>query len=306
MSMFSKALSELVFADLQELVHSESVESVRLEFKRDAPSKSEMMKKISSFANTYGGWLVVGAAEAEGERGKLNSLPGVDEIPSYKQTLVQWCFDAIGPPIDIQVSEAIPVEGLADKYIYVIFVPESDLAPHFLNDRKGIYIRTDEYSQYFEPKMATVDEILRLSGRRKTVLDRRSFLIERAKSRFTSFADTSYAGRGRNPNGLGSSLSLVISPRYPDRRLFEYADLIDTVRNQRIDWRQVSFPVGQEGTVTQHESVLVLRPGTSFSLIEVSLWGVLAYSTEIEIAVGPPAQEDDPPDQEIGIHLGKL
>lgn len=303
MSIFSKPISELRLADLQELLDNASIENIRLEFKQEAPGKNEMMKKISSFANTYGGWLIIGAAELEGEPGRIGSLPGVDEIPNYKQTLVQWSFDAIGPPIDIQVSEPIPV---GDKYLYVIFIPESDLAPHFLNNRKGIYIRTDEYSQYFEPKMATLDEILRLSGRRKIVLDRRAFLIERAKSRFTSYMETSYAGRGRNPNGLGSNLSLVISPRYPDRRLFEYADLLETMRNQRIDWRNVYFPMDREGYVTQHESVLVMQPGSSFSLLEVSLWGVLAYSMEIEVRFGPHPQEDDPEDRQIGIHLNHM
>ncbi len=306
MAIFSKPLANLEFDDLQELLEGGAVENIRLEFKREAPTRAELMKKISSFANTYGGWLVIGAAEEEGVRGRLGSLPGIDEVLNYKQTIVQWSFEYIGPPIDIQVSEAIPVAGVDGKFLYVIFIPESDLAPHFLNDRKGIYIRTDEYGQYFEPKMATLDEILRLSGRRQAILDRRSFLTERAKSRFTAYVDSAYQGRGRNPNGMGSNLSLVISPRYPNRQLFDRVALIEAMRNNRFNWRNVGFPMGQDGDITQHESVLVLRPGLSFSLIEVSLWGVLAYSTEIEIAIGPPPREDDPPDRQVGIHLNQL
>ena len=306
MSIFSRPMSELNFADLQELLDNAAIENIRLEFKQKAPPKKNMMKEISSFANTYGGWIIIGAAEEDGVRGRLGSLPGIDQLPSYKQTLVQWSFDAIGPPLDIQVSEPILVDGSADKFLYVIFIPESDLAPHFLNDRKGIYIRTDEYSQYFEQKMATLDEILRLAGRRKTVLDRRAFLIERAKSRFTSFAEVSYKEHGRNPNGLGSNLSLVISPRYPNRRLFNYVDLIKTVRNQRTEWRNVGFPSGLDGDVTQHESILVLRPSVEFSLVEVSIWGVMAYSMEIESRLGPSPQENDPDDRKNGIHLHSM
>lgn len=304
MSLFSKSVSSLNFSDLQELLDGEACENIRLEFKQVAPIKSEMMKKISSFANTYGGWLIVGAAESE--RGKLGSLPGVGEISNYKQTLIQWCFDSIGPPIDIQVSEAIPVEDIADRFIYVIFVPESYLAPHFLNERKGIYIRTDEYSQHFEPKMATLDEILRLSGRRKAVLDRRRFLIQRAKTRFNTFTETSYDRLGKNPHGLGANLSLVISPRYPDRQIFEALNLLETVRSLKIPWRKVGFPRITQGCITQHESVLVLRPGSNFSLLEVNVWGLLAYSTELEIEIG--ASDDSTPPYAIHLNhfLGQL
>lgn len=301
MSIFSKPLTSLEYSDLNELLESDAQENIRLEFKERSPSKSEMMKKISSLANTYGGWIIVGAAE--GDRGKLGSLPGVDEMPNYKQTLVQWTFECISPPIDIQVSDSIQIVdangGNDDKFLYVIFVPESDLAPHFLNGRKGIYVRSDEYSQFFEPKMATLEEILRLTGRRQAVLDRRSLLIERAKIRFGSYAETSYAEYGRNPAGLGGNLSLVFSPRYPDRRLFDYASLIAAIHNQVINWRQVGFPRLNTGHLTQHESVLVRRPGSSFSLLEISLWGVLAYATELEIEYGRGELENRP----VGIHL---
>jgi len=34
---------------------------VRLEFKSEVPTKDEVLKKLSSFANTFGGYLVIGA-----------------------------------------------------------------------------------------------------------------------------------------------------------------------------------------------------------------------------------------------------
>ena len=37
-----------------------AVESVRLEFKSNAPDKDETLKKLSSFANTIGGWMIEG------------------------------------------------------------------------------------------------------------------------------------------------------------------------------------------------------------------------------------------------------
>jgi len=47
-------MRDLEFEYLQELLAERASENIRLEFKREVPGKDEMMKKISSFANTYG------------------------------------------------------------------------------------------------------------------------------------------------------------------------------------------------------------------------------------------------------------
>ena len=56
MSIFVKPLSKLDTADLQELLTDKSVENTRLEFKLLIPTKDETLKKLSSFANTFGGF----------------------------------------------------------------------------------------------------------------------------------------------------------------------------------------------------------------------------------------------------------
>ena len=61
MSIFSRPISKLTTGDLEELLRDAAAENVRLEFKLETPSKDEMLKKLSSFSNTFGGFLVVGA-----------------------------------------------------------------------------------------------------------------------------------------------------------------------------------------------------------------------------------------------------
>jgi len=80
-SIFSTPIPALATADLQELLHDQAVENARLEFKREIPGKDEMLKKLSSFANTFGGYLVVGA-EA-GNDGRITGLPGVELQPRF-------------------------------------------------------------------------------------------------------------------------------------------------------------------------------------------------------------------------------
>jgi len=293
MSIYSKPLALISTDDLAELLAEPAIENVRLEFKSQLPDKAELVKKLSSFGNTYGGLLIIGAADA-GTDGKLSGLLGIEPIPGMKQKLVQWCFDGIAPPLDVDVSESIPCPTDPSRVCYVVKVPESELAPHFLNGRRGIYIRTNEYSQLFEPQLATLDEILRLVERRKPILDRRVKLRDRARARFESFTESSYAQLGKGET-LGASLLLHVAPRYPSAPMFGPHELLDRVRQLTFPWRQVGFPRFTQGVISQHESALVLRPGSSFSLLEATIWGHLTYSGEVEIEI----QSGGP----VGIHL---
>jgi len=293
MSIFSKQVSQITTADLQELIDEKAVENVRLEFKRKEPSKDEEKKKLSSFANTYGGYLVIGA-EADSKDGKVTKMPGVENVKGVKQRLVQWCYDSVFPPLHPEVSEPITAPSDSGCFCYVVYVAESEQTPHFINGRKGIYVRTNEFSQKFEPQLATYKEIQQLSNRRELILERRRDLILRAQMRFQSLIETHYSELGKKEDGIGSYLTLALIPRYPSRRICEHLNLLNTVRTEKLNWRGVGFPRITGGIVSQHESVLVLHPGSSFSIFEANIWGLLFYATEIERPSG---------ESHVGIHL---
>lgn len=69
-------------------------------FKSEVPNKDETLKKLSSFANTFGGFVIVGA-KAKSADGRLQDLCGVDEESGFKQKLNQWAFDSCNPPLVI-------------------------------------------------------------------------------------------------------------------------------------------------------------------------------------------------------------
>ena len=177
MSIFTTSVSQLSTADLQELLDDASVENTRLEFKLEVPDREETIKKLSSFGNTYGGFLVIGA-KAKSSDGRIEDFPGVDVQPGFKQKVVQWAFDRVSPPLLVEVSDPIPVPAKTGKVSYVVFVPESDIAPHFLNGRRGAWIRTDEFSN--KSDLADEADLRRLFDRRKFVRDQRSYLLERS------------------------------------------------------------------------------------------------------------------------------
>jgi schlafen family protein len=279
MSIFNKAVSDLETNDLARLLADEAEENVRLEFKEQVPSRNETLKKLSSMANTYGGFLVIGAGE-DGA-GKLASLPGVDPPASFKQTIVQWCQGGVYPPIDPHVSAPIPAPQDAGKVLYVVYVHESLAAPHFLEGRRGAYVRTDEFSQRFEPRPATYREIQHLADRRAIAVERRSSLFDRADARFREFIVQDYEDAPGTEGPPGAMLALSLCPAFPVNAMADQAELHAFVQSERISWRQVLFPRAKS-VLTQHESVLDLHSAYGFSILEASTWGHLYYATEIE------------------------
>jgi schlafen family protein len=273
MSIFTTSLSQVCTADLQELLNDSAVENVRLEFKLEAPNKDETLKKLSSFANTFGGFMVVGA-RANSADGRIESLPGVDEQAGYKQKVVQWCFDGSSPPLTIEVSDPISTPAANGKVCYVVFVAESDVAPHFLNGRKGVWVRTDEFSSRFEAHLADEGELRHLLDRRRPILDRRINLLERARKRLDAYA-------AQAVESSGPRIELCFAPRFPARPLCEQAKLKPLIEKKQFYWRQVMFPILNRGVISQHESAIILQPTGVFSIFEANVWGMLFYSTKI-------------------------
>lgn len=159
MAFYTTPPSRLTTPDLRELLDDGAVENVRLEFKLRVPDKKQTLKKLSSFANTFGGTMVVGAEEKDS---RIVGLPGVDAEPGYKQRVVDWCATAVDPPLYVEVSDPIPTPDGTGKVCYVIRVLESETAPHFLNGRNGLWVRTDEFSKKFEARLATEAEVRQL------------------------------------------------------------------------------------------------------------------------------------------------
>jgi hypothetical protein len=297
MSIYSTPISALSTADLQELLDDKSVENIRLEFKREVPDKDETLKKLSSFANTFGGLLVVGAGA--GNDGRITDLRGVEPQPSYKQTIVQWCTGGATPPITVEVSDPIPVPADGGRVCYAVNVPESDLVPHYLNGRKGLWIRTDEFSSRFEPRLATETETRYLLDRRRLVRERRVALIQRFHERFEAFRALPPGEEGPDTTLLPTFLMLSVVPKYPARPVVEHAELLDCLRRSSVAWRQVGFP-RDLNVVSHHESALALRPVNRLSLLEANIWGGLSYAAAIAERRPGDQQRGEPPFE--GIH----
>jgi hypothetical protein len=294
MTIYNKPVSALSSADLSDLLTEGAVENLQLEFKREAPGRDETLKKLSSFANTYGGYLIVGA-DASSSDGRLQGLPGVEIEPSYKQKLVQWCYDGASPPIIPFVSDSIPSPESNSKVCYVVYVPASSEAPHFLNGRKGAFVRTDEFSQRFEPRLATYAEIAHLANRRQAAVEKRNQLFQRSEDRFLVYAKSQYGGINTPSTAIGATLSFMVCPLHPSAPIIEQIDLWRVIRDTRVRWRQVDFP-RRHDIISQHQSALILNAASRRSLFEISTYGHIHYAMVIE----------EPEGSFSGIHLSSF
>lgn len=290
MPFFSKSITDLTSDDLAELRDEAAVENVRLEFKREFPGPDDTLKKLSGFANTFGGYLIVGAAASSSD-GRLEDYPGVDPQRNYRQTIIQRCYEGIWPPIEVLISDGIPAPNAEGKVCYVIYVPESMEAPHFLTKRRGAWIRTDEFSQRFEARLAKFEEIQHLANRRALAVDRREHLYTKAVNRFETFVAGEYATHPRTSGQIGATLCLSLCPQFPMHRLISEHELLALIKSVNVPMGQTGFPVGWEETITQQDSVLLLHPVSDFSLVEANVWGQLTYFFEIEYLVGAEGRE---------------
>jgi len=55
-------------------------------------------------------------------------------------------------------------------------VAESNVAPHFLNGRNGVWVCADEFSAKVEARLASENELRELFDRRKLIDERRDFV----------------------------------------------------------------------------------------------------------------------------------
>jgi hypothetical protein len=191
----------------------------------------------------------------------------------------------------VLVSDAIPTPNAEGKVCYVIYVPESMEAPHFLTKRRGAWIRTDEFSQRFETSLAKFEEIQHLANRRALTVDRREHLYTKAVNRFETLVADEYTTHPRASGQIGATLCLSFSPQFPMRQLISEQELLILIKSVRVTMAQTGFPAGLVETITQQDSVLLLHPVSAFSLFEANVWGQLTYFFEIEHMVNVEGQE---------------
>ncbi|MGI8380419.1 AlbA family DNA-binding domain-containing protein [Priestia megaterium] len=127
-------------SDILELINNEIPESLNLDYKRiDSLGKSdgkknEISKDVSSFANSAGGILIYGVVEDGNVPTSIDG--GVDPNVISKE----WIEHVINSRIQRRISgiriNQIKLSPPSTNVIYVLDIPQSNLAPHMAGDRR--------------------------------------------------------------------------------------------------------------------------------------------------------------------------
>jgi len=153
--MFNKTIQNIDENDINNLISNQVVESLRLEYKSRAYGNSdndirEMLKDISSIANSYGGYLIIGINEN-------NNIPtntvNVPNIETERDRMQSSCLSNLSPRINSIKFKIIELSN-HDK-ILIIFIPRSVNSPHMVtfkglnqfwirHDRQKSCMSTDE------------------------------------------------------------------------------------------------------------------------------------------------------------------
>jgi hypothetical protein len=140
---FGKKIEFLERADLNTLIDNNVSEGWFVEFKAQMPESIKVAKSIASFANTEGGWLIVGIVDDINNA--ASEISGFDllKLKQPKEHIKNIVSAHIAP---IPYFESKLIELESQKGVIVIWVPKSEEAPHILSDGK-IYRRIGESSE---------------------------------------------------------------------------------------------------------------------------------------------------------------
>jgi hypothetical protein len=240
MALLDIPLDSISEDDLSRLIATGARETIHLDFKQSTYGAKEndhveFLADVSSFANTAGGDIVIGMAEANGVPARV--VPFMGDVDQEVTRLEEMARLGLEPRI--QNLRARPISLAGGGHVIVIRAPKSLILPHrvLYKNRNRFWARSS--SQRYEPSVA---ELRRMFIEANQYTDRvRSFVRDRIKTLFTS----------ETPIGIISGPKVAVHvipiPSFVDGR---FLDLIQTLDRgtflpmplAEVGLRATSFP----------------------------------------------------------------
>lgn len=136
---FERPFEELQHADLDRLKEQGEAESMFFEFKQQNPGARDVAKASASFANSHGGYLLIGV-RAEGTENKITDIPGVTRMEGLSDRISDSIVGNLDP-VPMFRTKLIPHDTQKDSVTVVVHIPESPNPPHIMTSTGIIYVR---------------------------------------------------------------------------------------------------------------------------------------------------------------------
>src|ERR1035437_4508057 len=140
--LFSKPIGETTFEDIEEFCRRFH-EGLRVEYKStfDQNVRKKLPRVVSSFANSYGGILIVGINAKDGiPQEPFDGILFEDREP--RLTVENTCRQGIFPEVTIY-QKLVPSRVPRNAFL-VVQTNESPKAPHAIENSTLVYVRTGD------------------------------------------------------------------------------------------------------------------------------------------------------------------
>jgi hypothetical protein len=242
--MFSLPIDAITFDDVNNFCQTRAREGLVLDYKVDFPERLE--KTIASFANTYGGHILIGVGETA-TGGPVLPVIGVPLQPGLRERVLAIALQAIHPPVypEVRVLEfPSPGATASDRAVVVVRVHESEDDAHAVEGGTAVYLRVDNISNRFTRK-ATIEEIGWLTNKRQKSIALKDQLIRTAEARSVNYAVAWRSAGHLSTDEPKCDFKLWTVPKFPRSELLSPRQLLEI---SRTDWKQrignIEFPRG--------------------------------------------------------------
>ena len=142
---FNKNIHELEYGDLNKLINNEVSEGWTLEYKQEIVKSKDIAKSIASFANSEGGWYIVGIKEKENTNTAGEIIDLDLETSKKPDNTINTAIKSNIKPIPTFNIKLLEKPNEPNKGIVVVYVEKGYDVPYFTNDGR-IYCRIGESS----------------------------------------------------------------------------------------------------------------------------------------------------------------
>lgn len=282
-SIFGKSLKDVTFADVVSFCDQQITEGLNLDYKRDLSSLPKIVKALVSFANTNGGWLVIGVDD-EDDKPKL-PVTGMDFEDNFVQKVNNSIISTVSP-IVLPFYQVCPSDD-GKRAFLIAYMPQSASTPHWMSygGKNILFTRVADRAKGEDwEKYASGHEWEMLRDRRQSSVSLRDELAELLQDIFEARADYQNDEddkKEEDTSGLGYRAALTpvllpgrhfegtqlitLLPEFPqspvtDTATVQHALLYEPIsnglndhRHQVPDTRGDDAPIYQYGASTHHK-----------------------------------------------------
>ncbi len=255
-SIFGKNLQEVDFDDVVAFCNQQPKEGLGLDYKKDLSSIPNIVKALVSFANTNGGWLIIGVEDDGNDKPKL-PIHGMQRANDLTQRINNSIISSVSPIVLPYYKECVSKDGKSE--FLIVHMPQSTAAPHFMEykNKHVLFIRiADRASGQDWEDYASSSQWELLRNRRAASVAIREELLKQMKSvyGYRAFRSEREIGlkealEGKIANTFGSLVvsnssprdyyngaqTLILQPAYPTEQITGIDTLSHMITYEPID-----------------------------------------------------------------------